>query len=51
MFVVSFIGLLGDATEEFVENLDTQKGKSTLLCSAGFRLLLCSLSKVAAGIK
>ena len=29
VFVVSFIGLLGDATEEFVENLDTQKGKST----------------------
>ena len=29
MIVMSFIGLLGDATEEFVENLDTQKGKST----------------------
>ena len=24
---MSFTGLLGDATEEFVENLDTQKGK------------------------
>ena len=26
------LGLLGDATEEFVENLDTQQGKLSMNC-------------------
>ena len=51
MFVVSFIGLLGDATEEFVENLDTQKGKSTFTLFGQFPLTVVLFIESCCGNK